>query len=146
MHRFEPPLGLEAVLVVPDAAGDRGGARGAAGERCRSATRSLNVAAAAKLTLGSATGDWELIASGLQDRLHQPYRAHLYPCSAELVELAPQLGALGRRSPAPGRRCCSGTQFEQTGTVMDALRQRTRDWAQVIRAPFESHGAYVREL
>ena len=55
----------------------------------------FNVAHASMLVLGLARGDWDLIAAGLDDRLHQPYRAHLYPRSAELLERAPALGALG---------------------------------------------------
>jgi len=41
----------------------------------------------------TATGSWDLIASGLRDRLHQPHRAHLYPRSAELVQHATEYGA-----------------------------------------------------
>ena len=55
----------------------------------------VNTAHGALLVLGLARGDLELVARGLHDRLHQPYRAHLYPRSAALVEARRSLGALG---------------------------------------------------
>ena len=54
-----------------------------------------NVAHASLLVLGLARGDLELVGRGLDDRLHQPRRAHLYPRSMELVRDARALGALG---------------------------------------------------
>ena len=39
----------------------------------------FNVAHASLLVLGLARGDWDLVARGLADRLHQPRRAHAVP-------------------------------------------------------------------
>jgi homoserine kinase len=36
--------------------------------------------------------------------------------------------------------------YEQTGAVVDALRERVDGWARLLRAPFESQGAFVDEL
>jgi homoserine kinase len=36
--------------------------------------------------------------------------------------------------------------YEQTGAVLAALSRATEGWAEVMRAPFESQGADVREL
>jgi homoserine kinase len=36
--------------------------------------------------------------------------------------------------------------FQQTGGLVEALRREAEGWAQVMRAPFEPHGAAVREL
>ena len=96
VRRIEMPPELEAVLVIPHSAGAyRGGARGAAAAGADWATPSTTSHTIARLTPGLATADWDLIAAGLGDRLHQPYRAHLYPRSAELVERAADYGALG---------------------------------------------------
>jgi homoserine kinase len=146
VHRFEPPMGLEAVLVVPNEAVDTATARAALPATVPMPDAVFNVAHAALLMLGLSTSDWELIAAGLDDRLHQPYRARLYPRSAELVEHAPQLGALGATISGAGPSVLVWCQFEQTGAVVDALGRQTRDWASVIRAPFESQGADVREM
>ena len=147
VRRFEPPMGLEGVLVVPDELVRTEQARAALPDTVPIADAVFNVAHAAELMLGLCTGDWELIAAGLGDRLHQPYRAHLYPRSAELLErAAADLGALGATISGAGPTVLVWTQHEQTGAVVDRLTRNTAGWAQVIRAPFESEGAYVRGL
>ena len=51
-----------------------------------------------------------------------------------------------RRSPAPARPCSSGRRYEQTGAVVEGLRELADGWAPVMRVPFESAGADVRSL
>jgi homoserine kinase len=145
-HRFEPPMGLEAVLVIPDTPVPTAQARAALPDAVPIADAVFNVAAASTLTLGLATGSWDLIAAGLADRLHQPHRAHLYPRSAELVQNAARYGALGATISGAGPTVLVWTTYEQTGSVMEQLRAVAEGWARVIRAPFESQGADVREL
>ena len=100
--RFEPPTGLEAVVVVPGAAVRTKTARAALPAQVPIADAVFNTAHGALLVLGLARGDWDLVARGLDDRLHQPRREHLYPRSMELVRaraLARRAGGddLGRR-------------------------------------------------
>ena len=38
------------------------------------------------------------------------------------------------------------TTYETTGAVVKKLRDRAAGWADVLRVPFEEHGADVREL
>jgi homoserine kinase len=145
-HRFEPPMGLEALLVVPTEAVPTAQARAALPATVPIADAVFNVGHASMLVLGLAHGDLDLISAGLRDRLHQPFRAPLYPRSAELLERAPALGALGATISGAGPAVLVWCQYEQTGPVMAALERETAGWATVIRAPFESHGADVREL
>ena len=105
-----------------------------------------NVARGALLTLGLATGDFSLVARGLEDRLHQPYRAHLFPQSMALLERARELGAIGATISGAGPTVLFWTQADATGAVMGRLRGEAEGWADVLRAPFESLGADVREL
>jgi homoserine kinase len=144
--RFDAPMGLEAVLVVPAQPVRTAQARAALPEQVPIADAVANLASIARLTLGLARGDWELIAAGLRDRLHQPHRAHLYPRSAELVEHATASGALGATISGAGPTVLVWCHYEQTGAVIDALTRSSAGWAQVIRAPFETQGAYVRSL
>ncbi len=146
VHRLEVPLGLEAVLVIPFESVRTDEARAALPEQVPIADAVFNVAQAAKLMLGLSTSNWELIAAGLQDRLHQPYRAHLYPRSADLLERAPAFGALGATISGAGPAVLVWSRFEQTGAVMERVGREAEGWARVIRAPFESQGADVREL
>jgi homoserine kinase len=146
VHRFEAPMGLEAVLVVPSEPVRTEQARAALPASVPIGDAAFNVAHAAMLVLGLRSGDWDLIAAGLADRLHQPYRAHLYPRSAELLTHAAALGALGATISGAGPTVLVWSHYEQTTAVVAALNQRTQGWASVIRAPFESQGADVREL
>lgn len=144
--RFEPPPALEALLVVPAKPVRTAEARAVLPTNVPRADASANVAAAAQLVYWLLSGDFEAIAAGLHDRLHQPYRAHLYPQSAAIVEQATQLGALGATISGAGPTVLVWTQLEHTGSVAQALSKRTAGWANVMRAPFEPEGAYVREL
>jgi homoserine kinase len=146
VHRFEPPMGLEGVIVVPSEPVATEAARAALPASVPLADAVFNVAEAATLILGLAGPDWDLITAGLRDRLHQPQRAHLYPRSLELLERAPALGALGATISGAGPSVLVWCHYEQTGAVMDALEGETAGWARVIRAPFESQGADVRGL
>ena len=144
--RFEPPAGLEAVIVVPHAPVRTTVARKALPAKVPLADAAANVARGAMLTLGLATGDLSLVARGLEDRLHQPYRAPLFPRSMALLARARELGAIGATISGAGPTVLFWTQADTTGAVMRRLREETQGWADVRRAPFESLGADVREL
>ena len=144
--RFDPPTGLEAVVVVPEEPVRTKAARAALPAQVPMADAAFNTAHGALLVLGLARGDWELVARGLQDRLHQPYREHLYPRSMELVRRAPALGALGATISGAGPTVLVWCHYEATAGVVEALRREADGWAAVLRAPFEPQGADVREL
>ncbi len=145
-HRFEAPIGLEAILVVPDEAVETEAARAALPAQPALGEVIFNLAHVAMLVRGLSMPDWDLVAAGLDDRLHQPHRARLYPRSAALLEEARSLGALGATISGAGPAVLVWSHYEHTGPVMDALARRTRGWARVMRAPFESQGADVRSL
>jgi len=144
--RFDAPDGLEAVIVVPDLAVRTREARATLPATVPLGDAVHNVAHGALLILGLARGDFDLIARGLGDRLHQPYRAALYPRSAQLVERAAALGALGATISGAGPTVLVWCHYEQTGAVIETLRGEADGWAQVLRVPFEPQGADVREL
>jgi len=153
--RFEAPTGLEALAVVPR----EPAASGAAGSRVSTHTARaalpesvplkdavFNVAHAALLMLGLSRGDWDLLARGLQDRLHQERRGELFPRSYQLLRQARSLGALGATISGAGPTVLVWCFYEQTGAVVAALSAEVADWATVMRVPFESQGAYVQAL
>jgi homoserine kinase len=144
--RFEPPTGIEALAVVPHEAVRTSAARGALAEQVPLQDAVFNVAHSALLTLGLARGDWDLVARGLKDRLHQDQRAQLFPRSYELMKSASQLGALGATISGAGPTVLIWCFYEQTGAVVEALGERIDGWATLLRAPFEPQGAYVGEL
>ena len=144
--RFDPPTGLEALAVVPERAVNTRAARAALDQQVPLSEAVFNVAHGAMLTLGLARGDWDLLARGLQDRLHQQRRAKLFPRSVELASRARELGALGATISGAGPSVLVWCFYEQTGAVAEALRPELDGWATLLRTPFESQGAYVGEL
>ncbi len=144
--RFEPPTGLEALAVVPQQAVRTRAARAALPAQVPIEEAVFNVAHGALLTLGLARGDWDLLSRGLQDRLHEQRRAHLFPRSFELARRARELGALGATISGAGPTVLVWCFYEQTGAVAETLTREVEGWASVLRAPFEPQGAYVGEL
>ena len=144
--RFDVPAGLEAILVVPDEPVRTKEARAALPDEVPMADAVFNIAHASLLMLGLARGEWDLVARGLHDRLHQPRRAALYPRSLALAERAPALGALGATISGAGPTVLVWTHYEQTGGVAQGLGRETDGWAKVMRVPFEPQGAEVRAL
>jgi len=144
--RFEPPTGLEALAVVPEQPVRTKAARAALPAQVPMSEAVFNVAHGALLTLGLARGDWEELGRGLQDRLHQERRSHLFPRSYELAGRARGLGALGATISGAGPTVLVWCHYEQTGAVAEALAGEVEGWAEVLRAPFDPQGAHVLEL
>ena len=143
-ERFDPPPGLEALMVVPGEAVRTVKARAALPARIPVSDAVFNVAHASLLVLGLARGDLGLVARGLRDRLHQPRRAHLYPRSWELVQRARDLGALGATISGAGPTVLVWCDFQSSGAVAAKLHALADGWAQVLRVPFTPTGAQAR--
>lgn len=141
--RFDPPAGLEAVLVVPHAAVRTSVARRALPDTVPLADAVANVAHGALLTLGLARGDLALVGRGLADRLHQPYRAHLFPRSMALLERAVELGAIGATVSGAGPTVLFWCESGGGEALAATLRAESAGWARVIPARFEGDGARV---
>jgi homoserine kinase len=144
-ERFDPPPELEAVLAIPPHQVPTSEARAALPAEVPMADAVHNVAHASLLVLGLARADFDLVARGLADRIHQPRRASLYPRSMELVARARELGALGATISGAGPAVLFWSHFEQTGALFDALRREASD-CDVRRVQFDPSGADVRAL
>lgn len=141
--RLDSPTGLETVILVPDEPVRTTLARAALPAEVPMGEAVFNAAHIALLVLGLTTGDYDLIARGLQDRLHQDRRAHLFPRSMDLVRRATALGAIGATISGAGPTVLFWSHYEQTAALVDALRAEADGWAQVLRAPLETMGAQV---
>jgi homoserine kinase len=142
-ERLEPPPGLSAVLVVPDRAVRTAKARAALPPEVPMGDAVFNVARASLLVLGLARGDLELVARGLEDRLHQPRRASLYPRSMALVERAPSLGALGATISGAGPSVLLWVRSSEASAVAARLEGEAAGWARVMALSFAAGGVEV---
>jgi homoserine kinase len=144
--RFDPPEGLEGIVVIPPDEVSTERAREAIPAEVPLADAVANVSAAAMLVLGLRSADLDLLARGLRDRLHQDRRRELFPRSMEIVDSAHELGALGATISGAGPTVLVWTTWQDAGNVAAALEQRCAGWAEVRRLPFSPLGADVPEL
>jgi len=142
--RLDPPAGLEAVLVVPSRTLRTAKARAALPPEVPMGDAVFNIGRASLLVLGLARGDLDLVAQGLEDRLHQPRRASLYPRSMELVERAGEYGALGATISGAGPSVLVWVRSEAAAAVAARLESDCRGWAAVLRLAFSADGVSVR--
>jgi homoserine kinase len=144
--RFDPPEGLEGIVVIPPDPVSTKLAREAIPGEVSLADAVANVSAAAMLVLGLRSADLDLLARGLHDRIHQDRRRHLFPRSMEIVDAARALGALGATISGAGPTVLVWTTWQDAGNVAAALDERCAGWAEVKRLPFSPLGADVPEL
>ncbi len=144
--RFDPPEGLEGIVVIPGEEVSTRLAREAIPAELPLTDAVANVSAAALLVLGLRSADLDLVARGLHDSIHQDRRRDLYPRSMKIVDAAGELGALGATISGAGPTVLVWTTWEEAGGVAAALKQRCEGWAEVKRLPFEPLGVDVPEL
>jgi homoserine kinase len=144
--RFDPPEGLEGIVVIPPDEVPTKRAREAIPAQVPLADAVANVSAAAMLVLGLRSADLDLLARGLRDSIHQDRRRDLSPRSMEIVDSARELGALGATISGAGPTVLVWTTWQDAGNVAAALETRCAGWAEVRRLPFSPLGADVPEL
>jgi homoserine kinase len=93
--RFDAPRGLRAVLFIPDLRLSTREMRQALPATVPLADAVANLSAVAVGVAGLAIGRHELLGRLTVDRLHEPYRAVVYPQLPGMVAAAREAGALG---------------------------------------------------
>lgn len=143
IDRIDIPTGLEAVVVIPEEKLSTEKARAAIPDEVPIGDAIANFASASLLVNGLTTGDWDRISRGLSDRLHQPRRRELYPRSMELLDRSDELGAIGATISGAGPAVLFWVLWEQTGSLVERLREEAGEWAAVARVHFLDEGAKV---
>jgi homoserine kinase len=93
--RFDVPRDLRAVLFIPELRLSTEDMRRALPATVPLADAVANLGAVGVGVAGLATGRTDLLARMMVDRLHEPYRASVYPQLPQLVAAARRAGALG---------------------------------------------------
>jgi len=115
-------LDLSAVVFVPEMTGATVAARAALPDRIPHSDAAFNIASAAGLVLGLHTGDRALIAAGMHDRLHEPYRARLFPHLEPMTSAAREAGALGAALSGAGPSILALCETARAERVAEAFR------------------------
>ena len=95
VHRLDWPPRWRAVLFVPDDVSPTHEARRLVPRRPERADAVFNLGRVAEWVLACSQHDRTLVASAMDDRLHQPGRARAYPYLDDVIAAAEQAGALG---------------------------------------------------
>lgn len=115
-------LELCAVIFVPEVTGLTRAARAALPPTVPHADAAFNVATSSGLVLGLHTGNVRLIAAGMSDRLHQPYRARLFPHLESMIAAARNAGAIGACLSGAGPSVLALTVPSSTDSIIRAFQ------------------------
>jgi homoserine kinase len=119
-------LDLCAVVYIPEATGLTRAARAALPPTVPHANAAFNVATASGLVLGLHTGNLPLIAAGMHDRLHEPYRARLFPYLDTMAAAARAAGAVGACLSGAGPSVLALVLSDYVTPVSEALSEVAR--------------------
>jgi homoserine kinase len=95
VHRLDWPTRWRAVLFVPNDVSPTHEARRLVPRRPTREDAVFNLGRVAEWVLACSQKDRSLVASAMDDRLHQPGRAQAYPYLDDTIAAAEQAGALG---------------------------------------------------
>ncbi len=118
-HERSTPL--DAVVFIPDETSMTHLARAALPRDVPIQDAAFNLAAASSLSVGLVTGNLDAIAAGMQDRLHEPYRAELFPHLEPMKLAAREAGAIGGCLSGAGPTVLALVTPHAVDRVADAL-------------------------
>ncbi len=120
--RIEPPRDLAAVVAVPDFPLPTSKSRSVLPERVERRDAIFNAGRVGLLVAALQQGDYSLLRTGMQDRLHQPYRTVLIPGMEAVLTAATEAGALGAALSGAGPTALALVSGQGT-EVADAMQQ-----------------------
>jgi homoserine kinase len=130
------PKDLAVAVAVPDFAVSTTAARRALPENVPHRDAVFNVGRSGLLLGALATGEYGLLRVAMQDKLHQPYRAHLVPDLERVIETALESGAHGACLSGSGPTVLAFTSQELAPAVAAAMKKTfeaggttARSWA-----------------
>ena len=130
------PKDLAVAVAVPDFAVSTTAARRALPEQVPHRDAVFNVGRSGLLLGALATGEYHLLRVAMQDRLHQPYRAHLVPGLEGVIDVALENGAHGACLSGSGPTVLAFTSVELAPAVAAAMKKTfeaggttARSWA-----------------
>lgn len=123
---FDPPAGVRAIVAVPQLELATAQARAMLPQAYAKEDAVYNIQRAALLASSLASGDLRYLRVGMQDRLHQPYRAAYVPGLEDALRLdAPGLLGVALSGAGP--------------SVLALVEGHTMEVAAAMRSCFERH-------
>jgi len=123
--RFDAPRELRAVLFIPDLRLSTRDMRAALPATVPIGDAVANLGAVAVGVAGLATGRFELLGRLTLDRLHEPYRAAIYPQLPGMVAAAREAGAIGACLSGAGSTIIAFTDSPAGAVALEAALTAT---------------------
>lgn len=151
VHSEKIPLALplRAVLCIPEARLSTKLAREVLPGHVPLADAVFNMRSLALLLTGLTLGRSKLIATGMRDRLHQPYRAKLMPAMQTVVQAALEADALGAALSGAGSSIFAFAEEITASNVGEAMREameRTGTACRTVIVDTDMDGAQVLDV
>ncbi len=128
-----PPRDIVVVVAVPNVEVSTSEARQALPEQVSLSDAIFNVSRVALLAASWATGQWDHLPWAMEDRLHQQFRARLFPGGEEILD---------RVRSVPG---CLGVAISGSGpSVMAFARENVQEVAEAACRTFMEKGVRSR--
>lgn len=115
VHRLAWPSAWHLVLLVPETVSPTEQARQLVPERPARADAIFNLARVAELMIACTRRDGRLLASAMEDRMHQPARTLAYPYLPDVIAAAIDAGALGAALSGAGGSVLAVADRNQVG-------------------------------
>lgn len=123
--RLPVPKGVQAVVVVPEIELATEVARALLPERYSRSDAVFTIQRAALLAAALAVNDLDLLATAMEDRLHQPYRAASIPGLTEALQIrTPELLGIALSGAGPSLLALVRSQPSDTATRLQAIFAR----------------------
>jgi homoserine kinase len=138
--RFDAPDSLRVVLFVPELRLATSEMREVLPTEVPRVDAVANLARVAAGVAGIASGDWTVLDFLTEDRLHEPYRAAVYPQLPALVAAARSAGAIGACLAGAGSSIAAfsiGGDAKQLDAIGDAMVQMAAEadlpgWVRIL--------------
>jgi homoserine kinase len=117
------PKDLKVAVAVPDFAVSTTAARRALPDSVPHRDATFNVGRSGLLLGALATGEYHLLRVAMQDKLHQPYRAHLIPGLEDVIEAALEHGAHGACLSGSGPTVLAFAPEGRTTSIASAMQK-----------------------
>lgn len=139
--------GLRVVVCVPEFELETKKARAVLPATLLREDAVYNIGRAALLVHALERGDWDALASAMDDRLHQPHRASLVPGLSAVLRAARQAGpcgaALSGAGPSVLALCAPGADAAKIGSAMELAWQSAGVASRARELPIDTQGVTV---
>jgi homoserine kinase len=149
LHTAAPlPAGLFTVLLIPELRIATREARRVLPKSLVRADAVFNTGRSALLVAAMARGRFDLLHTATQDRIHQPYRAGIYPALEPILAAARSAGAHAAYLSGSGSTICAlatASTDEIAAAMLAEARANNLEARTVITKPTESGAEVVAE-